>query len=537
VRAYVGTVAELPSRSTDAVPTAEVMATLCLATDLGMGFPLEHGLQGTLVAARLAERLGVDTTTARDAYYGSLLFYLGCTADAETSAELFDEGMLLTYFVPVIFGRPRETMGGVVRALGDPGAPRALRAIQGATRLPGAAHGHRVHVDAMCQVAQLLCDRLGVPPSVRGMFGDLPERWDGKGPHRRGGEQLPVALRIAQVARDASFQSFVGGIEHARETTRARAGHAFDPDVAAALVAADEILAVDDGRPLWTQALAAEPGEPLVLRDGAVDHALTAMADFADLVSPHLSGHSQAVSALAGRAAERCGLSAAEVLTARRAGLVHDLGRVAVHAGVWARPGPLTEDQWEQVRLHAYHSERVLSRSSYLSALRGPSGGHHERLDGSGYHRGVPAPSLTPVARLLAAADCFTAMTEPRAHRAALTRARAADLLGAEARAARLDPLAVDAVLDVTGQPSVRPSLPDGLTPREAQVIGLLARGMQTKQVARSLAISAKTADRHVQNAYAKIGVSTRAAAAVYAMQHGLLPWGELPMSPDRGPA
>jgi HD-GYP domain-containing protein (c-di-GMP phosphodiesterase class II) len=508
------------------------MASLCLATDLGMGFPIEHGLHATLVAARLAGRLGVDPETARDAYYGSMLFYLGCTADAEVAAELFDEGMLLTHFIPVIFGRPQETVRGIVRALGDPGASRLVRAAQGVSRLPGAARGRRQHMTAMCEVAELLCDRLGVPRSVRGLFADLPERWDGKGPRRRPGAQIPLALRISQVARDAAFQKLVGGLEHARSTTSERAGQAFDPAVVAAVV--DDpvgLLEVDHAVPVWDQVLDAEPGVPLRLVAAEVDEALTGMADFADLVSPHLAGHSRGVAELARAAAECCGMSATEVLAVRRAGLVHDLGRVAVHAGVWAQAGPLSQDHWEQVRLHAYHSERVLSRSPYLSTLGGPCAGHHERLDGSGYHRGTGAGSLSREARLLGAADVAHALIEPRAHRPALPPERVADLLATEAREGRLDQQAVDAVLGAVGRHLPADALPAGLTPREAEVIGLLAHGLQTKQVARRLAISPKTADRHVQNAYAKIGVSTRAAAAVYAMQHGLVPWGELPMS------
>jgi HD-GYP domain-containing protein (c-di-GMP phosphodiesterase class II) len=532
LRAYVGEVAGQPSAGTDAVRTADVMATLCLATDLGMGFPVEHGLSATLVAARLAQRLGVDPETARDAYYGSMLFYLGCTADAEVSAELFDEGMLLTHFVPVIFGRPQETVRGILRGLGDPSAPRMVRAAQGLSRLPGAARGHRQHLAAMCEVAELLCDRLGVPGSVRALFADLPERWDGKGPRRRQGAQLPLALRIAHVARDATFQKLIGGTEHARSTTSGRSGRAFDPAVAAPVV--DDpagLLDVDDAVPVWDQVLAAEPGRPLTLVAGQVDEALSAMADFADLVSPHLTGHSRGVAELAGNAAERCGMAAADALAVRRAGMVHDLGRVAVHAGVWASTGPLSQDHLEQVRLHAYHTERVLSRSPYLSKLRDLCGHHHERLDGSGYHRGAGADTLSPSARLLAAADVVHALTEPRAHRPALRPEDAADQLRVEASEGRLDRLALDAVLGAVGRPLPAEPLPAGLTAREAEVIGLLARGLQTKQVARRLAISPKTADRHVQNAYAKIGVSTRAAAAVFAMQHGLLPWGELPMS------
>lgn len=142
---------------------------------------------------------------------------------------------------------------------------------------------------------------------------------------------------------------------------------------------------------------------------------------------------------------------------------------------------------------------------------------------------------LGPGARLLAAADVYHAMTEPRPHREAHSPEQAADTLSREARAGRLGADAVVAVLHVSGHQAPRIERPAGLTDREAEVIGLLARGMQTKQVARALGISAKSADRHIQNAYGKIGVSTRAAAALFAMEHGLTSWGELPISLTAG--
>jgi DNA-binding CsgD family transcriptional regulator len=181
--------------------------------------------------------------------------------------------------------------------------------------------------------------------------------------------------------------------------------------------------------------------------------------------------------------------------------------------------------------LHPYHSERVLVRSPFLAALAPVATTHHERLDGTGYHRGIAAATLTPAARVLAAADAYHAMTEPRPHREALSPAQAAETLVREAREGRLDADAVAAVLEAAGQRVPRMQRPAGLTDREAHVLGLLARGMQTRQIARALGISVKTADRHIQKAYGKIGVSTRAAATLFAMQHGLVAWGELPIS------
>jgi HD-GYP domain-containing protein (c-di-GMP phosphodiesterase class II) len=271
------------------------------------------------------------------------------------------------------------------------------------------------------------------------------------------------------------------------------------------------------------------------LEGEAIDRALAAMGDFADLASPYLAGHSSGVAELATAAAQRRGFEAGDLVTIRRAALVHDLGRVAVPVRIWRKAAPLTPDDWERVRLHAYHSERVLTRSPFLAALGPVATFHHERLDGSGYHRGAAAAALARPARLLAAADAYHAMTEPRPHRQALPPDQAAEALGQEARDGRMDADVVTAVLETAGQRVRRIGRPAGLTEREAQVVGLLARGLQTKQVARALGISVKTADRHIQNAYGKIGVSTRAAATLFAMQHGLMAWGELPLPRTAG--
>jgi hypothetical protein len=233
--------------SRDEVRTAEVIAALCLATDLGMGLPFEHGLHSTLVAMRLSERLGVDSETASQIYYGCLLFYVGCTADAEIAAELFDDGALLTHFTPVMFGTRVETTTGIMRALSGPGSGLPARALRVATRLPRAVRGYERHLAALCEVAQMLSDRLGLPPSVRGLFVHFTERWDGKGdPAGLSGEELPLALRVIHVARDAAFQHLLGGEDFAVRVIRARAGGAFDPAITALL--ADEVADINEPR-------------------------------------------------------------------------------------------------------------------------------------------------------------------------------------------------------------------------------------------------------------------------------------------------
>jgi HD-GYP domain-containing protein (c-di-GMP phosphodiesterase class II) len=517
------------------VRTAEVIATLSLATDLGIGVPREHGLESTLIAMRLADRLGVDPETAAQTYYACLLFYVGCTANADVAAEIFGADDSLTlYATPARFGSRAEMVAGFLRAIAPPGSTPLIRARQLAYGIPRIALVFKEHLAAFCEVADMLSDRLGLPRSVGTLFNHVAERWDGKGqPGRAKHDQMPLSVRITHVARDAAFQRMLGGGELAARVIGGRAGHAFDPHIAAVFMDdSAEILASETSNSAWDETLAVEPHPWLTLEGEAIDRALAAMGDFTDLSSPYLVGHSAGVAELAASAAERCGLAPAEVVLVRRAGLVHDLGRVAVPVRIWQKQGALTADEWERVRLHPYHTERLLMQSPCLSQLAPVASSHHERLDGSGYHRGLNAATLALPARLLAAADAYHAMTEPRAHREPFSPEQAAETLGEECRAGLFDADAVAAVLDTAGQAVPRSERPAGLTEREAQVIALLARGLQTKQIAGLLGISAKTADRHIEHAYRKIGVSTRAAAALFAMEHGLATLGKLPIAP-----
>jgi HD-GYP domain-containing protein (c-di-GMP phosphodiesterase class II) len=513
------------------VRAAEVIGALCLATDLGMGFPFEHGLQSTLIAARLADRLALDTETISQAYYACMLSHAGCTTDAHVTAEVFGDS-LTTHFNPVTYGRPREVFAGLLGALPDPDSPAPVRALQTVRRLPRMARAARPAFTAICEVAGMLAEGLGLPGSIHGLFFHLSERWDGKGPLRRArGEEIPLPMRIVHVAVDATYQRMLGDAEYATRLARERAGVGLDPEIATCLAeGAGEILALDPEASVWDHVLAFEPEPRLTLEGEAIERAMRTMGAFADLISPYFGGHSAGVAELASAAAERCRMDEAGVVAVRRAALVHDLGRVAVGARTWQKPGPLSADEWEQVRLHPYHTERTLSRSPFLSALAPIAGAHHERLDGSGYHRGSTGPALSMPARLLAAADVYHAMLEPRPHREPISPGHAAEILGEEASAGRLDAHAVTAVLEAAGQTVPRIERPAGLTEREAEVVGMLARGLQTKQVARALGISVKTADSHIQHAYRKMGVSTRAAATLFAMEHGLIASGELPI-------
>jgi HD-GYP domain-containing protein (c-di-GMP phosphodiesterase class II) len=296
-----------------------------------------------------------------------------------------------------------------------------------------------------------------------------------------------------------------------------------DPDLAAHFTAHASSWLTELSEPAAREAvLALEPSPHVTVADlrpvGEV------FGDLADLKSPYFLGHSRGVAMLARAAAEQLRLPEATAADLEVAGLLHDVGRVAVSSAVWDKPGALSADEWEQVRLHPYRSERILAASAELARLAPVIGRHHERIDGSGYHRGCTGAELSTVDRILAAADMYQTLTEPRPHRPALAPEQARQRLGEQARRNTLDPDAAAAVLAAAGHPVRVGSAPThGLSAREVQVLGLVARGCTNAEIASRLTISRRTAEHHVQHIYAKIGVSSRAAAALFAVEHRLL--------------
>jgi HD-GYP domain-containing protein (c-di-GMP phosphodiesterase class II) len=501
---------------------AEILASVSLATDLGTGQPPGHALRTCTVAAALAEAMGCGPDEARTVHQFALLRFLGCTSDAAETAAMVggDDRAINAAMAPVLMGSGREMVGRFVRSVA-PGEPplRRLRLVAGALADP---KGTERSLSTHCEVAVMLAGRAGLEQSVVDALAHAYERWDGRGyPTRLKGEAIPLAVRVAPVARDADLAVMLG--DDPREWVRARSGRAYDPAVVEAFERVGaEVLSGLDGADEWETALASEPRPVAIVKAAALDAVLTAFADFADLKSPWIRGHSRKVAALAEEAGRLSGFDDSECDELRRAGFVHDLGRVAVENGIWDKAGPLTTSEWERVRLHPYYTERILDRCGALAPLVEPASSHHERIDGSGYHRSVSGDALSRGDRILAAADVFAALTAERPHRPAYDDEEASRALEAEAN---LDRDAVACVLAAAGRrPAPLPAgWPAELTDREVEVLRLIARGRSNREVAQQLFIAPKTVGRHVENMYRKIGVSSRAAAAVFAMENRLL--------------
>jgi HD-GYP domain-containing protein (c-di-GMP phosphodiesterase class II) len=510
-----------PTTAPSAVRLADALTALSLATDAGKGAPLEKSLRTAVIATRLGSIVGLRGAPLADAYYVALLRSLGCTAFAPETAALLggDDVAFHGLYDQLDPGHSAEFVRDVVTGMGAWAGP----AVRGRSVARFLTVGRRVAPMAgrsACEVSTALAGRLGLTPEVTAGLLDVYERWDGRGiPDGTAGERLSLAARITHVADQAEIAHRAGGTRAARATALRRAGGHFDPEIARAFArSADEILdGVDDGDMLIA-ALDAEPTPHACFPRGELERLAHAFADFVDLKSPWMHGHSPAVAELAAAAT---GEARHDV---RIAGLLHDLGRVSVPNGICDRPDKLTAAQWERVRLHPHYTERILARTTAFSGLASLAASCQERLDGTGYHRGLPPTALTAPMRALAAADVYRAMTAERPYRPAMSRDAAAGELRAEVVAGRLCHDAVEAVLEAAGHPAQPPPpRPAQLTEREVEVLLLLARGLTNKEIAARLVVSPRTVQHHVAHIYLKIDRRTRAGAAMFAMEHRLV--------------
>lgn len=515
---------------------ADFMMVLAYASDLGTGHSRDFALRSCVIAMRIANLAGLSDGIRREAYHQALLRYVGCNADTHVlSATFGDEITLRRDLVGLDMGSRPDLQAVFIQAFRrlyldlKPEAQEAAIA----EGLAEAAHIVRPVLTAHCEVARRIGERLGLPGDVVRNLGQIYERWDGKGlPHGLSGDAVFPAVRLVTLAQDAVALFDLEGPEAMARTILARADGPYE--AALARIVADHAAQLFEGLGPSVEReviLSLEPAPAAMLDETECEQALLAIADMIDLRMPWTSGHSRAVAALAAKAGHQYGLTANEVRALRWSGYLHDIGELIVPVSTWMRAGPLSVRERDAAQLHPYYGERALTafgpEGAALSALVLR---HHERLDGSGYHRRVTGNDLSPSARILAAAEMYQTAREDRPHRKALAPAAASAKLRAAVRDGALCPHATEAVLAAAGQPSHRAPVRAvaGLTPRETEVLRLIAAGLTAKDVARRLDISPKTTDHHIQNIYGKIGVTTRAAAALFAVDQGVIRAGDV---------
>lgn len=505
---------------------AEFAISLSLASDLGLGHPLEMVLASCLLSQRLGELVGLSDEELHELYYLALLRHSGCTADAPVASSYFGDDLAVSpgFLANVDPSKPWTMLGFMWRNLLPDQSP-----LKRVGALPEVLPAFMQAVLAHCEVASQFAARLNLDQHLQQNLLHCSEAWNGSGiPGKLKGEGIPRTVRVLLVAEEAIYVHHFIGADVVVPALKQRGGKTLDPHIAQRFIASAEHLIERSqlGSPTIRHVvLSSEPKPYRMMTDEQLEAGAQAFADFADLKSPHLSGHSACVARLSAESAVRFGLTSSEASLIRRAGYIHNVGQVGVSSGILCKPAPLTETEWERVRLHPYLTGRIFSNSQILNEWGAIASSHHERLDGSGYHRSLPAPMLTPAMRILAAADVYQSMIESRAHRAAFTADQAAGELKRFALAGLLDGDAVNAVLSAAGHrtPEIRRPHVADLTEREIEVLRLVARGLTNRDIAAQLVISQKTVGNHLQNIYMKIGVSTRAAATYFAMQHSLL--------------
>jgi len=513
--------------ASDDVADTELLAALSLCTDLANGLPFETALRTALLALRLAHKSGVPAELHHDVFCLGLLRFLGCTGFAYEEARLVggDDIALRRAYAGIDRSSGREVLAATLEELRPSLGRLRTVAVMGVaalsrTRLEG-EFGR-----ASCEAAVGLAARMAASPALLAGLSHVHERWDGRGtPGGVAGEEVSLLARHLHVAAVAEFHQRQGGADPVRRELGRRSGGQLEPTLAGLFAAdAEELLRPLEAPSVWDVALAEARHAPA--RTVPIVRIAEAFADFVDLQSPYTLGHSRGVGELCGVAAELAGMSSADATRLRCAGYLHDLGRLSVSTGTWDNPGPLSASERERVRLHAYYTERVLAHCEPLHAIGRLAGAHHERIDGSGYHRESRGAALSPSARILAAADSYRAMCEPRAYRPARSSAAAVRELERAVKAGVHDASAVELVLSAAGTraASARSRLPAGLTKREIDVVRCIARGLSNRETAAKLGMSARTVKHHVAQVYGKANVSSRAGLALFAVEHGLLP-------------
>jgi HD-GYP domain-containing protein (c-di-GMP phosphodiesterase class II) len=518
---------ELASRRGTRIRRAELVALLSLGTDLGLGQPMEHMIRACLIALRLGEQMGLSEDERTVVYYSGLLAWVGCHTDAYEQAKWFGDDLRVKSDAHYAYdlGKPGPALSFLFRHVGGPSRPLLERGRTGVAFIGEGRRALLAMAENHYRATDLLATRLGLGAQVRESLRQTYERWDGKGAYEMRGDEIAQASRLINLADVVEVFGRAGGVDAAVAVARERSGGQFDPALVDAFCDQAPILLSEvDATPSWEAVISAEPALADWVAEADLDVTLAAVGEFAELKCPSTMGHARAVAELSEQAGRELGLPEPDVNLVRRAGLVQDLGRLGIANEIWDKPGPLSHSEYERVRLHPHLTERMLAFSAALSPLGGLAVQHHERLDGSGYPRGVAGDQISAGGRLLGVADAHHAMTQSRAYRAALTPSAAALELRSEVKAGRLDGDAVDAVLRAAGHRVRRQrAWPAGLTKREVEVLRLLARGLSNKQIAATLGVAPKTASSHIEHIYQKTAATNRAQASIFALRHGLM--------------
>jgi HD-GYP domain-containing protein (c-di-GMP phosphodiesterase class II) len=416
------------------IPLSEVISALSYALDITEGQPEGHAVRSCLIGMRVAEEIGLGADDRSHLFYALLLKDLGCSSNAARTCALFgaDDLEVKRSWKTTDWSSGWESFLHVARNAEAGGSPLAR-----ARRVLSFAFAGEVGtelVQTRCERGADIARMLELAEPTAAAIRALDEHWDGGGkPDGLRGDAIPLLARIASLAQTTDVFFTAYGRDAALGTARARAGRWFDPELVRALetTRADgafwELLHEPD---LRAAVAAVEPADrALVADDDRLDRIAEGFARVIDAKSPYTFHHSEGVAEYAAAAGRVLGWDARELRELNRAALLHDIGKLGVSNRILDKPGRLTEAEMEVVRRHPEYTERILARVARFRHLAAVAGAHHERMDGNGYHRGVPAGGLPAAARVLAVADVCEALSAERPYRAALPPDRVLEIM------------------------------------------------------------------------------------------------------------
>jgi diguanylate cyclase (GGDEF)-like protein/putative nucleotidyltransferase with HDIG domain len=400
---------------------SEVLSGLSHALDMTEGQARGHAERSCLIGMRLAGVLGLDDELRSSLFYALLLKDAGCSSNAAKVAALFgaDDAVVKSSRRLTDTSSLPEAIRHAVRTAGAGSSPvargRHLAAVLGSGR-----SGGRSLIELRCERGAAVVRGLGLGEVAAQAILDLDEHWDGEGyPAGIAGDQISLAGRVLCIAQTAEVFWQHGGPDAASEIVRRRRGSWFDP------LLVDALLTLEGDEAFWDSVATPvvttlEPPDRVLVADaGRLDQVAQAFASIVDAKSPYTAHHSDGVAGIAVALARMLGLDADTQATLRRAALLHDIGKLGVSNRILDKPGPLGPNEWETVRLHPRWSMEILARVRAFSDVARIAGAHHERLDGSGYHRGLTAEQLDAPSRILAVADVAEALSADRPYRRA----------------------------------------------------------------------------------------------------------------------
>jgi HD-GYP domain-containing protein (c-di-GMP phosphodiesterase class II) len=419
------------------VRLSEVISALSYALDLTEGQPEGHSVRTCLIGMRIGRELGLDAESRSSLFYALLLKDAGCSSNSAATCELFgaDDQTVKRTWKTVDWSSRWRSIAHVVRNV-RPGASLATKARQVVGFTKQEAPGTEL-VRTRCDRGADIARMLEMTDETAAAIRALDEHWDGRGiPAGMAGEEIPLLARIACLAQTVEIFHSTHGVQTAFDVARDRAGRWFDPELVRALegLRADGAFWAGLAGDCRAQAAALEPADRVLGADGdRLDRIAHAFARVIDAKSPYTYRHSEGVAMYAHAVGQVLGFDAEVLRDLRRAALLHDVGKLGVSNRILDKPGKLSEEEFASVRRHPEYSYRILARVAPLRALAETAASHHERMDGRGYHRGIPAGTLPLPARVLAVADVCDALSAERPYRAAMPRERVLQIMRGDA--------------------------------------------------------------------------------------------------------